>query len=63
MKYFKFELNQLARSLDMSTNLTSSAYDTLIDFSLKVDLSRPLKTNLNVKFAPLWNVWRSCFNT
>ena len=27
-----------------------------------LDLSRPLKTNLNVKFLPLWNVSRSCFS-
>ena len=44
----------------MSFNLASCAHYTLMDFSPIVDLSRSLKTNIFVKFAPLWNVMRSC---
>ena len=44
----------------MSFNLGSCAHYTLMDFSPIVDLSRSLKTNIFVKFAPLWNVMRSC---
>jgi hypothetical protein len=44
----------------MSFNLASCAHYTLMEFSPIVDLSRSLKTNLIVKFAPLWNVMRSC---
>ena len=47
----------------MSFNLASCAHYTLMDFSPIVDLSRSLKTNIFVKFAPLWNVMRSCFIT
>ena len=43
MEYSRFELHKLARPLDMSTNLASCAHYTLIDFSLIVDLSRPLR--------------------
>jgi hypothetical protein len=46
---------------EWSTNLVSCAYDTLMDISLIVDLLRPLKTYLNVKFSPPWNIMRSCF--
>ena len=45
----------------MSFNLASCAHYTLMDFSPIVDLSRSLKTNIFVKFAPLWNVMRSCY--
>ena len=44
----------------MSFNLVFCAHYTLMDISPIVDLSRPLKTNLIVIFAPLWNVMRSC---
>jgi hypothetical protein len=46
----------------MSFNLASCAHYTLMDFSPIVDLSRSLKTNIFVKFAPLWNVMRSCYD-
>ena len=42
----------------MPTNLASCA---LLDLSLKVDYSRQLKTNLNVKFVPLWNIRHSYY--
>jgi hypothetical protein len=47
----------------MSFSLVSCAQYTLMDFSPIVDLSRSLKTNVIVKFAPLWNVMRSCYKT
>ena len=57
------QVNKSTRSLDRSNNLVSWAYDTLVDVSLTVDLSRPFKINLNVKFVPLWNVMGSCYIT
>jgi hypothetical protein len=57
------QLNKSTRSLDRSNNLVSSAYDTLVDLSSIVDFPRPSKINLNVKFAPLWNVMGSCLIT
>ena len=54
------QVNKSTRSLHRSNNLVSRAYDPLVDLSLIVDLPRSSKINLNVKFAPLWNVMRSC---
>ena len=49
--------------MNLSSKLASCTNDTSMDFFLIIDLSRPLNTNLNVKFAPLWNVMRSCYIT
>ena len=50
---------KLINNLDMSNNLASCAYDTLIDISTIVDLSTKLKTTLNENFGHLWNVSHS----
>ena len=61
MESSRFERNKQARLINLSSKLASCTNDTSMDFFLIIDLSRPLNTNLNVKFAPLWNVMRSCF--
>jgi hypothetical protein len=58
MESTRFKQNKSARPLGMSFNLASCAHYTLMDFSILVELSRPLETNLIGKFARLWNVMR-----